>query len=46
MNDEDFSEMVVYWMILIGIVFVASLVGLTMAIMKGIFLLFGIETNL
>ena len=46
MNDEDFAELVAYWMMLIGIVFVASLVGLTMAVMKGIFLLFGIETNL
>lgn len=46
MNDEDFSELVAYWTMLIGIVFVASLVGLTMAIMKGIFLLFGIPNNI
>lgn len=46
MNDEDVAEVVVYWMVLIGIVLIVSLMGLGMAIIKAILMLFGIHTNL
>lgn len=40
MNDEDIAEVVVMWMWIIGILLVASLVGLIMGIVEGISRLF------
>lgn len=46
MRDEEIGEVAAAWLVLLGILFVASMIGLTMAILKPILLYFGIETNL
>lgn len=45
-NDDEIADVVVGWLTLIGIVFGACVLGLTLSIIKGILLMFGIETNL
>jgi hypothetical protein len=46
MKDEEIGQVAAAWIILIGIVFVGSFVGLTLAILKPILLYFGIDLKL
>ncbi len=45
-RDEEIGEVVSAWLFLIGMLFIASVVGLTMAILKPLLLYFGIDWNL
>lgn len=45
-RDEKIVDAVVAWMALLWILFGACMIGLTLAIVKGILSAFGIETNL
>lgn len=45
-RDEKIVDAVVAWMALLWILFGVCMIGLTLAIVKGILLAFGIETNL
>ena len=45
-QDEKIAEAVAAWMTLLWILFGACMIGLTVSIVKGVLLAFGIETNL
>ena len=45
-QDEKVVDAIVAWMVLLGILFGACMLGLTLAVVKGILLAFGIENNL
>jgi len=45
-RDEKIIDAIVAWMTLLWILFGVCMIGLTLAIVKGILLAFGIETNL
>jgi hypothetical protein len=46
MKDEEIGEVAAAWLVLLGMLFVASMIGLTLAILKPILLYFGIDWNL
>jgi hypothetical protein len=45
-NEEKLVDVVMFWMVLLWILFGVCMIGLAIAILKGILLYFGIETNL
>ncbi len=45
-KDEKIVDAIVAWLALLWILFGACMIGLTLAIVKGILLAFGIENNL
>jgi len=45
-NEERIVDCVMMWMVLLGILFGACMIGLAGAILKGILMFLGIENNL
>jgi hypothetical protein len=45
-NEEEIANVVLMGLTFIGILFAASILGLTLSIIKGILLAFGIESTL
>jgi hypothetical protein len=46
MNDDKLADVIMFWVTLLWILFGVCMLGLGIAILKGILLYFGIENNL